>query len=44
MLGLGNRTTLDMDATVDGLQMDETNIQRIIGEIIQIGMVMLFFG
>ncbi len=35
MLGLGNRTTLDMDATVDGLQMDETNIQRIIGEIIQ---------
>lgn len=35
MLGLGNRTTLDMDATVDGLHMDEANIQRIIGEIIQ---------
>lgn len=35
MLGIANRTTMDMDATVKGISMDETNLLNVVREIIE---------
>lgn len=36
MIGISERTTMDMDTTVRGIDMDETNIKRIVKEIFSI--------
>ena len=36
LIGIGNRTTMDMDTTVKGIALKEENIKQIIGEIINI--------
>ena len=33
MIGISERTTMDMDTTIRGIDMDEANIERIIKEI-----------
>ena len=36
MIGIGERTTMDMDTTVRGIQMEEDDIVRIIKEILTV--------
>ena len=36
MIGISERTTMDMDTTIRGIDMDETNIKRIVKEIFSI--------
>ena len=36
MLGISERTTMDMDTTITGIQMEEVEIERVIREILSI--------